>query len=131
MQILHTEIRENISFQHHICLYNLEQETFLQTTVRFVNIVENCILYEETKLSKILPWSCHSDSNPKALTLTLKEIYDFIKVNADESKSDETWKKLTNILKKEYSLFKSNGENDFEQGILNECKTTTDMFKSR
>lgn len=131
MQILHTEIRENVSFQHHICLHNLEQETFLQTTVRFVNIVENCILYEETKLSKILPWSCHSDSNPKALTLTLKEIYDFIKVNADESKSDETWKKLTNILKKEYSLFKSNGENDFEQGILNERKTPTDIFKSR
>ena len=71
-------------------------------------------MYEETKLSKILSWSCHSDSNPKPLAFTLKEIYDFIKVNADESKSDETWKKLTNILKKQYSLFKSNGENVFE-----------------
>ena len=112
-QILHTETEKNTYFQHNKCWYSVEQETFLRTNVRFVNIVKDCLLHDETNLPKILRWSCHFETNPKPPTFTEKEIYDFIKVNADESQSEENCKKLINILNKEYSLFTSIGENDF------------------
>ena len=119
MQILHTKTGKNTYFQHHKCLYSLEQETFLETNVRFVNIVKNCLVNEEAKLPKILQWSCHFETKPKPPTFTEKEIYDFVKVNADESECEESCKKLIRILSEEYSLFESNGENDFASSNRN------------
>ena len=113
MQILHTETGKNTYFQHHKCWYSLEQETFLETNVRFVNVVKDCLVDEKIKLPEILRWSCHFETKPKPPTFTDKEIYDFVKINADESESEESCKKLISILSKEYSLFESNGENDF------------------
>ena len=119
MQILHTETGKNTYFQHHKCWYSLEQETFLETNVRFVNVVKDCLVDKDAKLPKILRWSCHFETKPKAPTFTEKEIYDFVKVNADESESEGSCKKLISILCEEYSLFQSNGENDFASSNRN------------
>lgn len=119
MQILHTETGKNTYFQHHKCWYSLEQETFLETNVRFVNVVKDCFVEEEAKLPKILPWSCHFETKPKPPIFTEKEIYDFVKINADESESEENCQKLISILSEKYSLFQSNGENNFASSNCN------------
>ena len=107
MQILHTVNGKNTYFQHHKCWYELAQETFLETNVRFVNIVQKCLLDEERKLPKILPWSCHVGKNAKPPTFTIKELFHFIKVNDDVNESEEEGcKDILEILNSEYSLFK-------------------------
>lgn len=77
------------------------RKTFLGTNERFVNVVKDSLLYEETKLLKIFRWSCHFEINPKPLTFTVKEISDFIKVDADESESEESCKTVLNAVKAE------------------------------
>ena len=110
MQILHTGNGKNTYFHHHKCWYELEQEIFFETNVRFVNIVKKCLVNEEK--FKILRWSCHLGRKTKPPTFTLKEIYDFIKVINDKNEHDEEdCRELGKILTKEYSLFKRKSEN--------------------
>ena len=68
------------------------RKTFLGTNERFVNIVKDSLLYEETKLLKIFRWNGHFELNRKPLTFTVKEIADFIKTKTDESESEESCK---------------------------------------
>ena len=112
MHILHTENGKNTYFQHHKCWYELAQETFLETNVRFVNIVKKCLLDEERRLPKILPWSCHFGKNAKPPTFTIKQLFHFIKVDNDVNGSEEeSCRDILKILNSEYSLFKCKTEN--------------------
>ena len=112
MQILNTENGKNTYFQHHKSWYELEQETFLETNVRFVNVVKKCLGDQKKNLPTILPWNCHFGKKTKPPTFTVKEMYDFIKINNDVNESEEeSCKEILKILNTRYSLFKSKGEN--------------------
>ena len=128
MQILRSENGKNAYFQHHKCWYELAQETFLETNVRFVNIVQKCLLDEKRKLPKLLPWSCYVAKNAKPPTFTIKELFHFIKVNDDVNESEEeSCKNILKILNSEYSLFKCNIESG---GTINDVLNSSTNVNS-
>ena len=123
MQILHSENGKNTYFQHHKCWYELAQEIFLEANVRFVNIVQKCLLDKKRKLPKVLPWSCYVAKNAKPPTFTIKELFHFIKVNDDVNESEEkSCEDILKILNSEYSLFKCKIESD---GTINDVLSSS------
>ena len=131
MQTLPTGNGKNTYFQHHKCWYELEQEIFFETNVRFVNIVKKCLVDEEK--FKTLQWSCHSETNTKAplCFFTLKEIYDFIKVSTDKNEPDEEGRKeIRRTLTREYSPLKGKSENGSAINDFGSCSSTPIIRKS-
>ena len=135
MQILQIGNGKNAYFQHQKCWHQIEQETFLETNVRFVNIVKKCLLKKEKNPPKILPWSCNFDGKPTPPTFSIKEIYNFVKMDDDQGESEETiCKEITRALGNKYALFKDDpAVNDFASSssrysfINNHSKELLDM----
>ena len=135
MQILQIGNGKNAYFQHNKCWHQMEQETFLETNVRFVNIVKKCLLKKEKNPPKILPWSCSFDSKATSSTFNIEDIYDFVKMNDLQDESEKTiCKGIAKVLGNEYALFKDDpAVNDFASSssrcsfIKNHSKELLDM----
>ena len=135
MQILQIGNGKNAYFQHNKCWHQVKQETFLETNVRFINIVKKSLLKKEKNPPTILPWSCNFDSKPTPPTFSIKEIYNFIKMDDDQDEREEViCKEIAGVLGSKYALFKDDpAVNDFASSncrysfIKNHSKELLDM----